>query len=175
MAKKNYDFQDMFNDFETVEPEKTVPVKTESPAVTDNKVTLQQDNKVTLQQNNFITKPKKATAKKKSGSQNKNIHCRISEELKTAISIYCVKNNIKEGELIAMVIDNIIEEKNIKSFDIVYDTDKKGKDKSKLICRSVSDDVKIALVMFAKGNGYNEGYLIAQALARAIGWKKIVK
>lgn len=148
------------------EPMPTIEIKEEKEqAVNKNDKMIEKlkDKKIERQNDRKATKATK-------NSEMKVIGSKVSAEFKSAVSIYCIKNDIKEIDLIAEALNIFLESDTLLAEE--YNTDCKGSDTGKTIYGRYLPKFKKEVLLFAKMNGKTEGFVVAQAVAKKIGWKK---
>ncbi len=103
----------------------------------------------------------------------KCIILRVSKDFKSAVKLYCYDNDITETDLTIRALENLQKMNNVSELMTVkYDVDKKGKDREGKIRAVVKDSAGRFLVKATIQLMKNKSYIIEQAIAREIGYKK---
>ena len=118
-------------------------------------------------------KEKKTYVKVASNTDSKSLSLRVSQDFKLAIKMYCLDNDTTEKDLIYAVMEKLKDEMDVEALlSIKYDTDNKGRDTSMRINAPVKDKSMKFLIKATMQNQVSKGYLVAQAIAHEISYKK---
>lgn len=146
-----------------LEEEPALSVKTNTSVVNDIKTERHKDKKI---KRHIDIKSEKNT------TQFKIVQCMVSSEFKTAVAVYCTKNDYKEIELIREALESVLNGEPLNSN--VYNTTAKGSEASKMLYGRYDSRFKKEVALYALSNGITEGYLVAQTVAQKIDWKKFL-